>query len=109
MLVGEAVKVAVGEVITIEPVVDAEQPVGDVNVTVYGVVLAGEAVMDAVVAPVLHKYLPPFTETVAVNVPVAPAQMVSLCTVKVGYGVIKTDLLTTALQPVCDESSREIK
>jgi hypothetical protein len=46
--------------------------------------------MLCVVAPVDHRYVPPLALGVAVNVIVAPEQIVSLFTVTVGAGVTAT-------------------
>ena len=76
---GVAVTLAVGLLLTvIVAVAEAVHAIGEEYVTVYEVVLAGDAVIEAVVAPVLHKYVPPPTEVDAVKVPLPPGQMVSL-------------------------------
>ena len=57
---------------------------------VYVVVEPGVTVIEAVVAPVFHKYVPPPVEGVAVKVALVPSQTVSELIVTVGIGFTVT-------------------
>ena len=79
------------------PLAVAEHPDALVAVTVYVVVDAGETVMDAVIAPVLHTNVDP--AAVTVMVPLLPAQIVVLVTVGVGLVELVTVELADAVHP----------
>ncbi len=79
------------------PVAVAEHPDALVAVTVYVVVVAGETVIDAVVAPVLHTNVHP--AAVAVIVPLLPAHILILLTVGVGLVELVTVEFADAVHP----------
>ena len=76
----------------------AVQPLASVTVTLYAVVLAGDTVMLAVVAPVFHSYPEP---PLAVRVVFSPSQMmVSPVMAAFGSGFTVTIRLAASVQPL---------
>ena len=73
-------------------------------------VLAGEAVAVALLPkPLLQLNVPPDGVGLAVNVAVAPAQMLGEFTVSVGLGVICILCELTSVQPVAEVTVSEIR
>jgi hypothetical protein len=96
-IVGElTVIVAGGLTVTVATAVPVH-PAASVPVTVYEVVLVGETEIGLVVAPVFHEYV---EAPEAVNVAVAPLQIVGELTVIVAGGLIVTVATAVAEQPV---------
>jgi hypothetical protein len=90
--------VGVGSALTVTvPLAVAEHPDALVAVTVYVVVDAGETVIDAVVAAVLHTNVHP--AAVAVKVALLPAQILILLTVGVGLAELVTVEFADAVHP----------
>ena len=88
--------VGVGATVTLPESTAEPQPV--VYVTVYVVVVAGETVIDCVVAPPgAQLYVPPAIDGVAVRVALWLKQIDAVFTVTVGSGIILTVPVAVAL------------
>ena len=87
--------VGLGPMVTVATAV-FEQPWASVPVTVYDAVTVGDTEIGFVVSPVDHEYVDP---PVAVNVAVAPEQIVGELTVIVGLGPIVTVETADPVQP----------
>lgn len=83
------VTLGIGFTVTIPDAIALVHPF-KVYVTVYVVVEAGETEILEPVAPVLHEYVPPPADGVAVRMAVSPGQITSLSELTVGIGFTVT-------------------
>ena len=84
------VTTGVGLTVTVPEADGLTQPAAEVYTTEYEVVVLGDTVIEAVVAPVFQAKVPPGTEGVAVKVAESPSQIVTLFTVTAATGFTVT-------------------